>query len=119
VWAASANTEYPDEAWELVKWLSSGEVMARNAVTVGAASPRDDLRGVAPYNQNEFLIEAEKQLPQGRSIPLPVGTDKMTQAVGEATQAVITGDRSGDGAADLLAQRATELLGEDKVKELG
>jgi multiple sugar transport system substrate-binding protein len=119
VWAASADTEYPDEAWELVKWLSSGEVVARNAVTVGAASPRDDLQDVAPYSEKEFLIEAEKQLPQGRSIQLPVGTDKMVQAVGEATQAVITGDRSGDEAADLLAQQATELLGEDKVTELG
>jgi multiple sugar transport system substrate-binding protein len=118
VWAASAQTENPDEAWELVKWLGSGKFMAQNAVTVGAAAPRDDLRNVAPYSEEQFLIEAEEQLPQGRSFPPPPGTDKMVQAVGEATEAVITGRMSSDEAADLLARRATELLGEDKVKEL-
>ena len=118
MWAASAQTENPDEAWELVKWLAGGEFMARNAVTIGAAAPRDDLRDVAPYSEEQFLIEAEEQLPEGRSFPPPPGTDKMVQAVGEATEAVITGKMSGDQAADLLARRATELLGEDKVKEL-
>ena len=118
VWAASAQTENPEEAWELVKWLAGGEFMAQNAVTVGAAAPRDDLRDVAPYSEEQFLIEAEEQLPQGRSFPPPPGTDKMVQAVGEATEAVITGRMSSEEAADLLARRATELLGEDKVKEL-
>jgi multiple sugar transport system substrate-binding protein len=118
VWAASAQTENPEEAWELVKWLAGGDFMAQNAVTVGAAAPRDDLRDVAPYSEEQFLIEAEEQLPQGRSFPPPPGTDKMVQAVGEATEAVITGRMSSEQAADLLAQRATELLGEDKVKEL-
>jgi multiple sugar transport system substrate-binding protein len=118
VWAASAQTENPEEAWELVKWLASGEFMAQNAVTVGAAAPRDDLRDVAPYSEKQFLIEAEEQLPEGRSFPPPPGTDKMVQAVGEATEAVITGRMTSDEAADFLARRATELLGEDKVKEL-
>lgn len=118
VWAISAETEYPDAAWELVKWLSSGEAVARNAVTVGAASPRDDLAGVAPYSEQEFLIEAEKQLPEGRSFPFPEGSDKFAQAVGEATQAVITGESTGEEAAELLANQAGELLGEDRVKAL-
>jgi multiple sugar transport system substrate-binding protein len=118
VWAISADTENPDEAWELVKWLSSGEFMAQNAVTIGAASPRDDLQDVAPYSDKNFLIEAERQLPHARSFQAPQGIDKMIQAVGEATEAVITGRMSGDEAADFLARRATELLGEDKVKEL-
>jgi multiple sugar transport system substrate-binding protein len=118
VWAISADTEHPDEAWELVKWLGGGEFMAQNAVTIGAAAPRDDLRNMAPYSEKPFLIEAEKQLPEGRSFPPPPGMDKMVQAVGEATEAVITGRMSGDEAADFLARRATELLGKDKVKEL-
>jgi multiple sugar transport system substrate-binding protein len=118
VWAASAQTENPEEAWELVKWLGGGEFMAHNAVTVGAAAPRDDLRDVAPYSEEQFLIEAEEQLPEGRSFPPPPGTDKMVQAVGEATEAVITGRMSSDEAADFLARRATELLSEDKVKEM-
>ncbi|MDQ3767270.1 MAG: extracellular solute-binding protein [Actinomycetota bacterium] len=118
VWAISADTENPEEAWELVKWLASGDFMAQNAVTVGAASPRDDLRNVKPYSNYDFLIDAERQLPNARSfVPLP-GTDKIVQAVGEATEQVITGRMSGDEAATFFAERATELLGEDNVTNL-
>ncbi|MDQ3784745.1 MAG: extracellular solute-binding protein [Actinomycetota bacterium] len=118
VWAISADTENPEEAWELVKWLASGDFMAQNAVTVGAASPRDDLRNVKPYSNYEFLIDAERQLPNARSfVPLP-GTDKIAQAVGEATEQVITGQMTGEEAAETFAERATELLGEDNVTNL-
>jgi multiple sugar transport system substrate-binding protein len=118
VWAISAQTEYPDEAWELVKWLSGGKVMAENAVTIGAAAPRDDLHNVAPYSEKPFLIDAEKELTSSRYFPAPVGINQMVQAVGSATEAIITGKNTGGQAADLLAQEATQLLGKGKVKEL-
>ena len=118
VWAISADTENPEEAWELVKWLASGDFMAQNAVAVGAASPRDDLRNVKPYSDYDFLIDAERQLPKARSFVSLPGTDKIVQAVGEATEQVITGRMSGEEAAEFLAERATELLGEDNVKTL-
>ncbi len=118
VWAISADTENPEEAWELVKWLASGDFMAQNAVTVGAASPRDDLRNVPPYSDYDFLIDAERQLPKARSFVALPGTDKIVQAVGEATEEVITGRMSGEEAAEFLAERATELLGEENVKSL-
>jgi ABC-type glycerol-3-phosphate transport system substrate-binding protein len=117
VWAISAQTEYPDEAWELVKWLSGGKVMAENAVTIGAAAPRDDLHDVAPYSEKPFLIDAEKELTGSRYFPAPVGINQMVQAVGSATEAILTGKKSGGEAADLLAQEATQLLGKGKVKE--
>jgi multiple sugar transport system substrate-binding protein len=118
VWGIADQTKHPDAAWELVKWLAGGEAMARNAVTVGAASPRDDLAGVAPYSEYEYLIAAEKQLAKARSFANPEGVDKMGQAVGEATEAIITKKANAQQAADLLAERATELLGERNVMEL-
>jgi multiple sugar transport system substrate-binding protein len=118
VWAISADSEHPEEAFELVKWLADGEFMAENAVTVGAASPRDDLADVKPYSDFEFLLEAERQLETARSFVPSPGTDKMVQAIGEATEQVITGEMTGEEAADFLAERATELLGEDNVTEL-
>jgi hypothetical protein len=42
----------------------------------------------------------------------------MVQAVGSATEAIITGKNTGGEAADLLAQEATQLLGKGKVKEI-
>ena len=114
----SADTEHPEEAFELVKWLASGDFLARNAVTVGAASPRDDLSDTKPYSDFDFLLDAERQLTNARSFVAPPGTDKMAQAVAEATEQVITEKMSGDEAAGFLAERATELLGEDNVGQL-
>jgi multiple sugar transport system substrate-binding protein len=117
VWSISADTEHPEEAFELVKWLAGGEFVAENAVTVGAASPRDDLADTKPYSGFDFLLQAEKQLSEARSFVPPPGTDKMAQAVSEATEQVITGEMTGDEAAGFLAERATELLGEGNVTE--
>lgn len=117
VWMISADTEHPEEAWELVKWLSQGEPMARNLVTVGAAAPRDDLGEVEPYASMDFLKDAEQRLVRARSFIPPPGTDKMVQAVGEATEQIITGEMTGEAAADHVAQRATELLGAEQVTE--
>ena len=117
VWMISANTEHPDEAFELVKWLASGEAMAKNAVKIGAASPRDDLADVAPYSEKPFLADAEQSLEGARLFQSPEGTDKMIQVVGAATEEVITGRMTGEEAADMLAEEATQLLGADMVKE--
>jgi multiple sugar transport system substrate-binding protein len=113
----TAKTKHPDEAFELVKWLASGEFMAQNAVTIGAASPRDDLADVQPYSEEPQLLAAEKQLNGARSFPPPEGTDKMQQVIADATEAVITKRMSGEEAAAQLAEQAKQLLGPDKILE--
>ncbi len=118
VWAIPSTTKYPDEALELVKWLTSGEALATHLVTIGAASPRDDIQSVAPYSEKAFLIDAEKALTRGRAFQPRPGIDKIQQFVGEATEEIITGRMTGQQAADLFATKATEALGSDKVKEL-
>lgn len=117
VWMASADTEHPEEAWELIKWLNQGEPMARNLATIGAAAPRKGIQDVEPYASLEFLIEAEERLLRAESFTPPPGTAEMVQAVAEATERVITGDMTGEEAADHLARRAKELLGPDQVIE--
>src|SRR4029453_16269650 len=89
-WSITEKTKHPGEAFELVKWLASGEAMAENAVTIGAAAPRDDLGGVKPYGDQPQLRLAEKQLASARSFPPPEGTDKIQQLVADATEAVIS-----------------------------
>lgn len=117
VYAISAKSKHPDEAFELVKWLTSGEAMATNAVTIGAAAPRDDIQDVAPYSGKPFLIDAEKRLTGARAFQAPAGVDKIQQLVGEFTEEVITGRMTGDAAAAQFSQRATDALGAEKVKQ--
>jgi multiple sugar transport system substrate-binding protein len=116
-WSVTGKTQHPDEAFELVKWLASGDAMAQHAVTIGAASPRDDLADVAPYSEEPELLSAEKQLSGARSFPPPEGTDKIMQVVADATEAVITKRMTGEQAAGQLADQAKQLLGPDKVVE--
>jgi multiple sugar transport system substrate-binding protein len=116
-WSITEKTEHPGEAFELVKWLASGEFMAQNAVTIGAAAPRDDLGDVKPYSDQPELLEAEKQLAGARSFPPPEGTDKMQQVIADATEAIISKKATGDEAAAMLADQAKQLLGPDKILE--
>ncbi|HEX8133039.1 MAG TPA: hypothetical protein VF880_06390, partial [Actinomycetes bacterium] len=116
-WSVTAKTEHPDQAFELVKWLAGGAFMAQNAVTIGAAAPRDDLGGVKPYSDQPQLLLAEKQLANARSFPPPEGTDKMQQVIADATEAVISKRMTGDQAATDLANKAKQLLGPDKIME--
>jgi multiple sugar transport system substrate-binding protein len=116
-WSVTEKTKHPDEAFELVKWLAGGEAIAQNAVTIGAAAPRDDLGGVKPYSDQPQLLLAEKQLANARSFPPPEGIDKIQQVVADATEAVISKRMTGDQAAAMLADKAKQLLGPDKILE--
>jgi multiple sugar transport system substrate-binding protein len=91
--------------------------VAQNAVTIGAAAPRDDLADVKPYGDQPQLLEAEQQLAGARSFPPPEGIDKFQQVVADATEAIISKKASGDQAATMLAAEAKQLLGPDKILE--
>lgn len=112
----SATTEHPDEAVELAKWLSSGKAMAEQLVAVGAAAPRSGIDSLPPYSEQPTLLEAGQQLTTSVSFPTRPGQDEIAQAVGEATEAILTGKMDGPAAAQAFAESATELLGPDAVE---
>lgn len=117
MWTISAKTQYPDEAFALLQWLNSGQALAEDVVAVGSASPRDDIQSLAPYSQAQYLIDAEKQLAVGKTfLPRP-GIDKIQQAVGKATEDIISGKMTGAQAAAEFTKMATDLLGADKVEQ--
>lgn len=112
----TAKTKNADAAVELAKWLSTGKAMAEQLVAVGAAAPRTDLDSVAPYSSQPTLIEAGKQLTGSRSFPPRPGQDQISQAVGEATESILTAKMGGAAAAKSFAKKAKELLGPDQVE---
>ncbi len=112
----SAKTKAPAEAVELAKWLSSGKAMAEQLVAVGAAAPRTGIDNVAPYSSQYVLVDTGKQLASSRSFPTRPGQDQIAQAVGKATEGILTGKMDGPAAASAFAKDATELLGADQVE---
>jgi multiple sugar transport system substrate-binding protein len=115
----TAKTKHPDAAVRLAQWLSSGSAMAAQLVAVGAAAPRSGLDTVAPYSGQPSLLNTEKQLATSRSFPARPGQDQIAQAVGQATEDILTGKSDGPGAAASFAKSATDLLGSDQVETQG
>ncbi len=115
----TAKTKHPDAAVRLAQWLSSGSAMASQLVAVGAAAPRSGLDAVAPYSTQPSLLNTEKQLATSRSFPARPGQDQIAQAVGQATEDILTGKSDGPGAAAAFAKNATGLLGSDQVETQG
>lgn len=117
VWAIAAASPDPDAAWELVRWLSTGEALARDLVAVGNVSPRDDIQGVTPYAEQPVLLREEQLLAIGRSFRPQVGFDPVRLAVAEATQGILVGTRTAEEAAEEFAVRVTDALGADHVTD--
>ena len=118
-WDISAKTKHPKEAWALVKWLASPAFIAQNAVTIGTVAPRTDVH-VKPYTNYPVLINSEKQIPKARAFQAPPGVNQIVQVVDDVTESIITGKiTSSSDAADAFANEAKQLLGSDKVEEIG
>ena len=114
-WTVSAASAHPDEAWELIRWLSTGPALAADLTAVGNLSPRDDIRGVSPYADQAPLIAEEPLLGIGRSFRPQVGIQAVQDAVAEVTEGIITGQLTATQASDRFAQLVTERLGADAV----
>jgi ABC-type glycerol-3-phosphate transport system substrate-binding protein len=96
--------------------MNTGQALADDISAVGNLAPRDDISTLAPYSDFPYLIEMEKLLPSGKTFQPPVGTDKIQQAVGDATEQILLNKMDGPQAADFFAQQATDLLGADAVE---
>lgn len=117
-WTISSATAHADAAWQLVRWLSTGEAAATDLAAVGNLAPRDDLSSLSPYRDQPELIQEEQLIRVGRSFLPRVGIDHIRDAVGVATQGILTGELTGDEAASTFARLATEALGAASVMDL-
>lgn len=116
-WTVNAKTAHPDEAFELVKYLTSPEAHAALITAVGDLAARDDVATVSPYKEQTVLVESAKLLPTGKYFKDQAGIDKIYQGIGQATESILTGDKTAAQAADDFAKDMTELLGADKVEQ--
>jgi len=116
-WTINAKTKHPDEAFELLKFLTTGEAHATLITAVGDLAARDDIDDVSPYKEQTVLVESGKLLQTGLFFKDQAGIDKIHQGVGQATESILTKQKTADEAAAEFAAEMTELLGADKVEE--
>jgi len=116
-WTVSATTKHPEEAFELVKFLTSGEAHATLITAVGDLAARDDISTIAPYADQTVLVESGKLLETGRFFKAQPGIDKIQQGIGQATEAILTKSMTAEEAAADFAANMKDLLGADKVEE--
>jgi len=69
-WVMSPNTKHPNEAWELMKFVTSKEIELKWFVDNRVLSSRKDVSGVAPEILNDkFASVIASQLPYGMVEP--------------------------------------------------
>ncbi|PSL08064.1 carbohydrate ABC transporter substrate-binding protein (CUT1 family) [Haloactinopolyspora alba] len=114
-YGVNAETENPDAAVELVKWLSSDKAAAEQLTAIGAAAPHPGISDVEPYKSQPTLLDAEAKLEDSIVAPEGDGNTRVSQAVQSATESILLGKADGAEAASAFAQDAAELLGENLV----
>ena len=69
-WVMSPNTKHPNEAWKLMKFITSKEIELKWFVDNRVTSSRKDVSGVAPEILNDkFASVMASQLPNGQVEP--------------------------------------------------
>ena len=95
----SPNTKHPNEAWELLKFMTSKEMELKWFVDNRVTSSRKDVSGVAPEILNDkFASVMASQLPYGKVEPQikqwPEIIDTFTTSLQEAIVGMKTPDKA-------------------------
>ena len=98
-WIIGPNTKHPNEAWELMKFITSKEMELKWFKDNRVTSSRKDVSGVAPEILNDkFAKVIAAELPYGKVEPQirewPEIMDVFTGAVQEALTGAKTADRA-------------------------
>ena len=98
-WVMSPNTKHPNEAWELMKFITSKEIELKWFVDNRVTSSRKDVSGVAPEILNDkFASVMASQLPYGQVEPQikqwPEIIDTFTTSLQEAIVGMKTPEKA-------------------------
>lgn len=106
------NTEYPQQAWELLQFMNSPE--AYEAMLAGSAriTPRDDVNAEALAGDPMLSYIAEEVLPITSYRPSLALYPQVSVALQEATAAIVSGDSPEEAAASYQSE-LEDIVGDD------
>ncbi|MBW2122667.1 MAG: sugar ABC transporter substrate-binding protein [Deltaproteobacteria bacterium] len=110
-WVMSPNTKHPDEAWELMKFITSREMELKWFVDNRVTSSRKDVSGVAPEILNDkFASVIASQLPYGKVEPQIKEWPEIMDTFTTSLQEAIVGMKTPDKALDEAHERINAIL---------
>jgi multiple sugar transport system substrate-binding protein len=108
------NTKYPQQAWELLQFANSAEIVKARLLGEAKITQREDVNKEVLQNDPHLTFIAEKVLPITRFRPGLAEYPKVSAALQQATADVISG-KSVDDAARAYQSALESAVGADKV----
>ncbi len=110
-WVMSPNTKHPNEAWELIKFITSKEIEVKWFVDNRVLSSRKDVSGVAPEILNDkFGSVIASQLPYGMVEPQIKQWPEIMDTFTTSLQEAIVGMKTPEQALGEAHERINAIL---------
>lgn len=110
-WVMSPNTKHPDEAWELMKFITSKEIELKWFVDNRVTSSRKDVSDVAPEILNDkFASVMASQLPYGTVEPQITQWPEIMDVFTTSLQEAIVGMKTPEDALAEAHERINAIL---------
>jgi multiple sugar transport system substrate-binding protein len=106
------NTEFPQQAWELMMFMNSAEAYEAQLAGVPRITPRDDVNAEALASDPMLSFIAEEVLPITAYRPALALYPQVSTALQNATAAVSSGTSAEDAAADYQSE-LEGIVGDD------
>ncbi|MBD3783372.1 MAG: extracellular solute-binding protein [Micrococcales bacterium] len=113
-WMLSPKTKYPQQAWELMAFMSSKEMQAKLSQAQIRISARQDVNAETLKNDPLLSFISEQVLPITTYRPSDEAYNEVSLGIQQATADVVSG-KSPDEAATTYAQTLTKAVGADHV----
>jgi multiple sugar transport system substrate-binding protein len=108
------KTEYPQQAWELLRFMNSAEATKARLGDTAQITQREDVNDEVLANDPMLSFIAEEVLPLTRFRPGLADYPKVSTALQQATADVVAG-RSAEEAATGYQEALVKAVGEDQV----
>lgn len=110
-WIMSPNTKHPDEAWELIKFITSKDIELKWFIDNRVTSSRKDVSGEAPEILNDkFASILASQLPYGKVEPQIPQWPEIMDVFTTSLQEAIVGMKSPEDALAEAHERINAIL---------
>jgi multiple sugar transport system substrate-binding protein len=107
----SPNTKHPNEAWQLIKFITSKDIELKWFVDNRVTSSRKDVSGVAPEILNDkFASVMASQLPYGKVEPQIPQWPEIMDTFTTSLQEAIVGMKTPEQALGEAHQRINAIL---------